>query len=47
MRLSFDKQLAALRAVILRIQELAFHQEATNEYRIKIKDVLAGSGYIV
>ena len=47
MRLSFDRDMQALRAVILRIQELRFSEDATPAYRQQIIDVLAGSGYIV
>lgn len=47
MRLSFDREMQALRAVILRIQELRFSEGATPAYRQQIIDVLAGSGYIV
>lgn len=47
MRLSFDKQMSQLRAVILRIQEIRFHADASDEYRKQITNVLAGSGYIV
>jgi hypothetical protein len=47
MRLSFDLQLQQLRAVILRIQELRFHEQATADYKRLITEVLTGSGYIV
>lgn len=47
MRLSFDRQMQQLRAVILRIQEIKFHEQATADYRRLITEVLTGSGYIV
>lgn len=47
MRLSFDRNMQQLRAVIMRIQELAFHEESTPAYRQQIRDILAGGGYIV
>ncbi|MGZ4107288.1 MAG: hypothetical protein ACXVO1_08115 [Tumebacillaceae bacterium] len=47
MRLSFDKHMNNLRAVILRIQEIQFHPEATQAFKVQIRQVLSGSGYIV
>lgn len=46
-RLSFDLGLLDLRASIMRIQDIKFHAEATEDYKKSLRLALTGNGYIV